>query len=95
MYMKFLQQSRLPLDIILVIAEFSTQPDLLALAQTYCELRHFCSHIYLKNLGILNTKPATTEVRLVGGSFSGQSMSLLQNLCSRLSDGYPSNVHCH
>lgn len=59
MYMKFLQQSRLPLDIILVIAEFST---LLALAQTYCELRHFCSHIYLKNLGILNTKPATTEV---------------------------------
>ncbi len=68
----------IPLDVILVVAEYSTLQGILPLTQTCRLLRHRCASIHLKQLGILNS--ATTKIHLVGGPFSAPVVSLLQCL---------------
>ena len=50
------------------------------LCQTCSQLRYLCARLHLRKLGILNPGLAVTEIRLVGGPFSAQTVSLLRNV---------------
>ena len=66
------------MDVILVLAEYSTLQGIIPLTLTCSQFRYLCASIHLKKLGILNS--TTTEIRLVGGPFSAPVVSLLQFL---------------
>ena len=68
------------MDLILAIAECSGLEEILALSQLCSKLRRPCSQIYLTRIGILKVGRITTEIRILGGPFSGQIVSLLKNL---------------
>lgn len=73
-------RTTIPLEVILIFAEYSTLQGILPLTRTCSQLRHLCASIHLKTHGILRSRPATTEIHLVGGPFSAPTVSLLQCL---------------
>ena len=75
-----MRQTAFPLDVVLVIAEFSTLQGIVKLCGTCRQLRYLCARLHLKKLGILNSGLAVTEIHLVGGPFSAQTVSLLRNI---------------
>lgn len=69
-----------PVDLILLIAEYCPAAVVLTLSQTCLQLRRLFAGPQLRQLGILKSGPTATEIHLVGGPFSAANVSLLRHL---------------